>query len=197
MFDALTNIIEPNRIIRYELTASGSSLTFASVLELWKSDGSFRSFNTELLSDAPFPAFRWETPALTSTTAAEPFEFVLIDSPDLCSRPTDKKAFASFFTDDNSDNGIVTFDNLGGDGTMIVPSPRGPEAAYGHFAAFLRSAPASQVDAIWRVIANSVASKVTDTPVWLNTAGGGVAWLHVRLDTRPKYYRFGPYRQVP
>ncbi|MGI9175867.1 MAG: DUF6940 family protein [Rhodothermales bacterium] len=24
--------------------------------------------------------------------------------------------------------------------------------------------------------------------MWLSTAGGGVSWLHVRLDSRPKYY---------
>ncbi len=34
-------------------------------------------------------------------------------------------------------------------------------------------------------------------PVWLSTAGAGVSWLHVRLDTRPKYYHHGPYRQPP
>ena len=31
-------------------------------------------------------------------------------------------------------------------------------------------------------------------PIWLSTAGMGVPWLHVRLDSRPKYYAFGPYR---
>ncbi|MFL6237620.1 MAG: DUF6940 family protein [Thermoanaerobaculia bacterium] len=24
--------------------------------------------------------------------------------------------------------------------------------------------------------------------------GAGVSWLHVRLDDRPKYYGYGPYR---
>ncbi len=32
------------------------------------------------------------------------------------------------------------------------------------------------------------------TPLWLSTAGGGVAWLHVRLDSRPKYYGYSPYK---
>lgn len=31
-------------------------------------------------------------------------------------------------------------------------------------------------------------------PVWLNTAGGGVPWLHIRLDDQPKYYRYQAYR---
>ena len=25
-------------------------------------------------------------------------------------------------------------------------------------------------------------------PVWLSTEGSGVPWLHVRMDSRPKYY---------
>jgi len=33
-------------------------------------------------------------------------------------------------------------------------------------------------------------------PPWVSTAGMGVPWLHVRLDTRPKYYRHAPYRSV-
>jgi hypothetical protein len=28
----------------------------------------------------------------------------------------------------------------------------------------------------------------------LSTAGGGVDWLHMRLDDRPKYYRHLPWR---
>ncbi|MFY0533025.1 DUF6940 family protein [Nannocystis pusilla] len=32
--------------------------------------------------------------------------------------------------------------------------------------------------------------------VWLSTSGSAVPWLHVRLDARPKYYVFGPYRAV-
>ncbi len=30
----------------------------------------------------------------------------------------------------------------------------------------------------------------------VSTNGLGVAWLHVRLDTRPKYYTFQPYRTM-
>ena len=30
-------------------------------------------------------------------------------------------------------------------------------------------------------------------PTWLSTAGMGVSWLHVRLDSQPKYYGFAAY----
>ena len=31
--------------------------------------------------------------------------------------------------------------------------------------------------------------------VWLSTAGDGIAWLHVRMDPRPKYYQHTEYYQ--
>lgn len=31
-------------------------------------------------------------------------------------------------------------------------------------------------------------------PVWFSTSGMGVPWLHFRLDHRPKYYTFTPYK---
>jgi len=31
-------------------------------------------------------------------------------------------------------------------------------------------------------------------PVWLNTSGLGIYWLHIRLDSSPKYYTHAPYR---
>lgn len=33
-----------------------------------------------------------------------------------------------------------------------------------------------------------------DVPIWLSTSGLGVYWLHVRLDTRPKYYNHDEYK---
>ena len=125
---------------------------------------------------------------------ANPFEFVLINSPWFCSRQTDTKVFENYFTED--DQGIVKFANLSGDAMLIVPSPRIDTDAYGHLAAFIRQAPSSQVDALWRMVGTTGKSLVGDIPVWLSTAGGGVAWLHVRLDSYPKYYGYSPYRQI-
>ena len=33
-----------------------------------------------------------------------------------------------------------------------------------------------------------------EAPTWVSTEGSGVAWLHARLDARPKYYHHAPYR---
>lgn len=196
MFDAKQEVIEADRVTRFSITRDGAVLTFGAVLDLWESDAAFRGYWTRLLAGSPFAAYRWETPALTKATMRQPFEFVLLNCPRFCSRPTDRDTYAGYFSADETGHGVVTFANLRGDATLVVPSPRAEDDAYGHLAAFVRRAPASQRDALWGVVAAAVKSRVGERPVWISTAGGGVAWLHVRLDARPKYYGYAPYQSV-
>ena len=128
-------------------------------------------------------------------TQNQDFLFVLLNAPSFVERRTDVSTFKSKFTTDEEQCGVVVFSNLSGDATMVVPSPRADSNVYGHLAAFLRGAPEEQTDALWRIVGDTVESKISQTPLWLNTAGGGVAWLHVRLDSRPKYYGFTPYKE--
>lgn len=195
MYEATIQIVETDRILQYSLSRDGVPLRYLDVLELWQADAEFRNYYTGLLAASPFSAFRWETPAVTRSTWDRLFQFVLLDTPRFSTRRTDEKTFEGFFTSDDTHAGIVSFMSLGGDAQLIVPSPRTDIKAYGHLAAFLRQAPSSQLDAFWRVIATAVQTRIGEKPLWLNTAGGGVAWLHVRLDSRPKYYGYAPYKE--
>lgn len=194
MFESAIDHIEPDRVTRYRISSDGLPVTYSTVLELWRSESDFRNFFTTLLADSPFSAYRWETPAIAQSTVDRPFEFVLINSPGFCARQTDATTYAQYFTDDDADSGVVAFTNLRGDATLVVPSPRASDTAYGHLAAFIRDAPQSQVDSIWRIISTQVQSQLAAKPIWISTAGGGVAWLHVRIDSRPKYYGYAPYK---
>ena len=192
MFDAKT--FNESKFTRYELGRDGAPISRIEVIHLWKSDESFRAFFIQLLSRSPFVAFRWETPAINRENMSQPFEFVLVDSPEFVKRKSDVATFGEYFTADEEDCGVVVFENLRGDATLVVPSPRSDHASYGHLAAFIRNAPDEQVDAFWRITGATLESKVGDKPVWLSTAGGGVAWLHMRLDSRPKYYNYLRYK---
>lgn len=196
MFDAEIETIERGRVTRYQLTRNAEVMTFLEVLDLWRTDGNFRRFYAQLLAESSFDAYRWETPALTTESAAHPFEFVLLNAPRFCHRKTDPITYRNYFTADDTDFGVVSFANLSGDATLIVPSPRTEVAAYGHLAAFLRRAPAPQVEAFWCVVSRTITPLIGDRPRWLSTAGGGVAWLHARVDSRPKYYGYEPYRRT-
>ena len=194
MFDSTTDICEEDRVIRYRIVRDGQTLSYAAVIDLWQNDRSFQDYFTSLLSASPFDGFRWESPSLTSESINRSFEFVLINTPGFANRRTDSKTYSDYFTESETDNGVVSFANIGKDATLVVPSPRGSRENYGHLAAFVRSAPETQVRSLWCVLARTVKSSLSTSPVWISTAGGGVAWLHVRIDSRPKYYSFAEYK---
>ncbi len=193
MFDATVDIIETDRVIRYQILRDELPITFSEVLDLLADEPGFRNYFGRLLADAPFEGYRWETPGLAPQSAEQQFEFVLLNAPGFCSRKTDRRTYTCYFSDAN--DGVVIFPNLSGDATLIVPSPQADDDAYGHLAAFVRHAPKTQVDGLWRAVGQTVRERITKKPIWLSTAGGGVAWLHVRLDSSPKYYGHAPYRR--
>jgi len=179
----------PNgRGLHCSVSTADAPLHWSDALALLASDGAFRTFLTRQLVAAPFDAYRWETPALTTATMDRPFEYVLIGDPSLMRRP-DPKAFASCFGEDRTGAPVAAIPNLTRTSTLIVPRRLDDEDAYPHLAAFVRRAPASQIDALWRCVADSVRTQLSPRPLWLSTAGAGVAWLHVRIDPTPKYYR--------
>jgi len=180
--------------IRIRMELDSVPVTYADVLSRWQNEEDFRSFFIRLLSDSPFSAFRWETPPITTATASRPFEFVLLDSPGLANSP-DPDAFAEHFRGEIQD-GVVEFSNLGKDAILIVPCPIGPHVTYSHLGAFVRQAPEPQIHALWKMVGAAMERRLSAKPVWLSTAGAGVSWLHVRLDDRPKYYGYGPYRAI-
>ena len=183
----------PNvRCLRFAVTRDSRPANVAEVVRAWQDDARFRSFFNGLLADAPFTAFRWETPAVTIETVAQPFEFVLLDCPDLARRP-EPEAFAEHFG--SAVAGIAAFPNLGGDAIMVVPTPIADPSAYGHLASFVRLAPEHQRHALWESVGQAMSRRLGGKPVWLSTAGGGVSRLHIRLDDHPKYYGFAQYRQ--
>lgn len=193
MWTIRTENLTGARGVRCSVDRDSRPVTVADVFGAWQADPGFRSLFNSWLVVPPYAAFRWETPPVTAATVTRPFEFVLLDSPGLA-RQSDPGAFAEQFQDSpNAD--VVTFSNLGGDATLVVPCPRADPSAYSHLAAFVREAPEAQRDAFWEAVGRAVARRVGDRPVWLSTSGAGVPWLHVRLDDRPKYYSHVPYRQ--
>jgi hypothetical protein len=176
----------------YRVRRGNAPVAFADVLRCWEGDRDFRTFFVGLLADAPFGAFRWETPPVTAATLARPFEFVLLDAPGL-DRGPDPSAFDDHFRTAPPGATVVTFPNLSGDAVMVVPLPAVDPGTYVHLAHFVRGAPEAQRHDLWRAVGAAMRARAGERPVWLSTAGAGVAWLHVRLDARPKYYGHRPY----
>jgi len=179
-----------DRVVLASVERGSVPLTFAEALALWEGDAGFRAFHFEVLASMPFDAYRWETPPITSATADRPFEFAVIDSPGLARR-ADASAFDSQLR--RARGGLaVAFDNLGGDAVLVVPRPE-PTGDFCHLASFQRTASDALRHALWSTVGAAMRRRLGERPVWLNTAGAGVPWLHIRLDDRPKYYAYEPF----
>lgn len=173
------------------LYENGGHLTFRSVFRLLQNDADYANWYTKFLSGSPFQAYFWEHPPLTRSSFDDHAEFVMIDAPMLDRMPVNTSAFQSYFSGDE----VATFQNLGGDATLIAPSPGESSASYPHLAAFLRNATEAKAAGLWRSVGQAINNSLSDKPVWLSTSGLGVAWLHIRLDSTPKYYQHNPYRR--
>lgn len=173
---------------------NGVALSVQAALGLCRDDEGFRAQLIAVLQQAPYPAYFWEHPAFTTATLAHPFEFVLSSAPGLAAAEPEPNAFAAYFARDDDRDGVVVFENLGKDATLVVPCPSAAASAYPHLAAFVRSAPATQVHTLLQCTARETLARCSGRALWLSTAGMGVYWLHVRLDSRPKYYRHTPYK---
>ncbi|ADB18558.1 conserved hypothetical protein [Pirellula staleyi DSM 6068] len=194
-FEAIRSELQPQRVHHYRLHHRGEVLNYKSFLYALAGEPSFRKFFTELLKSADFAGFRWETPPISTSLIDREFEFVLLRSDQFADRETEPEPFAKHFRSDDG-SGVVVFSNLGNDATLIAPTPLTCEEAYGHLAAFVRLALPEQVDAMWQQVGETMLRLVSKQPRWLSTAGGGVAWLHVRVDSSPKYFGHTPYREV-
>ena len=175
------------------LSQDGVSLTFRQLFDLLQNDSNFAAWYTDQLKDSQFSSYFWEYPPLTNTTIDLSAEFALVSAPMLENLRPNAAPFAAYFKSGE----IATFHNLGGDAMLIAPSPAGSSPGYAHLATFLHAAPASQVHAIWQCVGQTVCKSLSDKPIWLSTSGLGVAWLHIRLDSSPKYYQHQPYRLPP
>lgn len=186
--------LRSGRIDQYRIKAGdGSTMSYAQVIEHWRSDPDFSGFFSAEIAASAFEAFLWETPPLTRATVERPFEFVLVDSPALARAAPDAIAFAEHF-DAGAGQTIVGFDNRGKDARLIAPCPLQPVTACTHLAAFVRQAPALAAVKLWREVSVAITTALNEQPLWISTCGLGVYWLHVRLDSFPKYYRYTPYQ---
>ena len=177
-------------VIAVTTVSNDERMTFADVVSGWSTSPEFTARWVAALNAIPFEAYCWESPPLTASDLDRAFECVLVDSPALTRVSADSAPFEEHF---KGAHGCVVFPSLGKDATLIAPCPDDASTSYAHLAAFLRSASTAQVEELWQALAFSLRDCVRTAPLWLSTAGLGVSWLHVRLDSRPKYYRYRPY----
>jgi hypothetical protein len=179
---------------RYRLLHQGDAVSYERAMRGLCEEREVRELVAECLRTAPYDAFFWETPPVTSESRDRGFEFVLIDSPTLARMTAQPAPFARHL--ETATDSCVMFPNLSGDAWLVVPRALTDNEHYAHLARFVRGAPRAQVDEFLRAVGLTIMRWWSERaePLWVSTSGLGVHWLHVRLDTRSKYYTYGPYR---
>ena len=222
----------PLEVIQYQiLDMNDKILSFEKVLNLFSDPSSgFHDFFNGILRRhfEGEKAYFMECPAISLPTVGRNFEFVLIPAIAIQNATANSSPFRDHFLGSKLNETVISFLNIGGDASLVVPCPinekvtipkssiplqesssysnsllksipsLGNISSYAHLASFIRNSPCSQANFLWQKVAVVMNEKLMalggHQKVWISTSGLGVAWLHVRLDTVPKYYNWEPYQ---
>ncbi len=178
--------------VHFSIKNGAGYLTFEEVFNLWETSDEFILFYREKLLGMNFPAFYWEHPAVNEELLGKKYECIVQRSKPLETLPINENAFRSFI---HNDQGVADFMNLGKDARLVIPTKKTDKEIYNHMSKFLEFGDNEQIIAVFRRIGSVVLEEIQKQKlIWLNTAGLGIIWLHVRMDTRPKYYKTSRYR---
>ena len=201
-----------------------SKLTFADFFhEVMREESTLlRQFVDKIHSFSYEQALFFETPPINYNSYQNtPFEYILIPSKRLsviepeytpfeakfqlsCSGPPSSSSSSSAAAAVATNIGeVVSFGNLAGDSMLVVPCPfynmhSRTALNFSHLYSFVRTAPSSLVERFFKRVALEAIAFITDKPtqsLWISTSGLGVSWLHMRLDSFPKYYNWAPYKK--
>ncbi|WP_421774132.1 DUF6940 family protein [Gracilimonas sp.] len=162
-------------------------------LELLNEERDFRTFYKNVLKELPFEAFFWENKPMSSSSIHREYECNVINSDFLAGKSADFNTFSSYF---KTEQDVVSFRNLGNDAQLIAPCPIEEHSGYAHIGTFIREAPESQIQNLWKRTGEEMLDAVEDEPRWMSTSGLGVFWLHIRIDSVPKYYQTSAYKSA-
>eukprot|EP00981_Chlorochromonas_danica_P004872 scaffold978_cov172-Ochromonas_danica.AAC.3 len=161
-------------------------------------------------------AIFWEcAPVQKETMGLQPFEFVVLPAPSLAKATLDVAPFREKLTSvDNEDKAFAVFQNLGGDAILVVPQlptvhlldflaktdgqpvQPSPSQQQSQSQPLSESGKNNQRQGLWKAVGEAMLQRLSTSsgPVWLSTSGLGVSWLHVRLDSAPKYYNYDEFK---
>ncbi len=178
--------------VRFRLKKDDAYLSFDEVFTLWEQSGEFVAFYIGELIKLDYKAFYWEHPAVNKEFLSKKYECILQRSKPLEHLSSNKEAFKDYLL---SETEVTDFMNLGKNARLVIPIKKSDEEIYNHIGKFIRMADTRQILALFKRVGRVVKEEIeAQKLIWLNTAGLGVIWLHVRMDTRPKYYKTKRYK---
>jgi len=178
--------------VRFKLKKGEQYLNFKEVFELWSTNSEFVEFYKNKLIQFDYQAFYWEHPALTEEFLERRYECILQRSKKLENLPVNENAFKNFIYKQEQ---VVDIMNLGKNARLVIPTKKTDKEIYNHFGKFIRQASREQIIEVFRRLGEKITEEIEKQElIWLNTAGLGVIWVHIRMDTKPKYYKTKKYK---
>jgi len=176
---------------RVRIYQGQNQLTWKDFIALCTNDSNFREFYCDVLAGSPWENFFWECTAAKSINSMDNFEHVTVQAPSFGqANPEDFKEHLS-----HGGKLAVSFRNNQNDAMLVSVTEIGPRNQYGHIAAFIRGASREQKSALFAELGSILSATITERgTVYCSTDGTGVPWVHLRLDSQPKYYRTAEYK---
>lgn len=193
MFHYVEKTVAPS-VFQFQIKHLDQWLTVRQVIDLWQNSTAFRKFYTQILREVPFLGFFWENKPIQPASLSEIYQFVVVKTTAFNAKKADLTSFEAHF---KASQLVTVFSNLRQTAQLIAPCPHEAYSdGFVHLGSFIRNASEVQIDALWKTIGKQldVQLNTVNHPIWLSTSGLGVYWLHVRLDQRPKYYSYQPYK---
>ncbi len=179
--------------IRFKIQHNNQCLSFQQVFKRWSEDENFIKFYVKELIEINHQAFYWEHPALTKAYLTKDYECIIQKSRPLETLSANERAFSDYIFKDTS---VEDFMNIGKDARLVIPTKQSTKDIYNHLGKFIRHAEETQILNVFKRLGKIIEKEIENrAPIWLNTAGLGVIWLHIRMDTRPKYYKTDKYKE--
>lgn len=179
------------KTFRYFLYVDGAVLSFSDWMRFMLTSQAFVINFNRIFVESTMESYFWEVRPLTRNILDKPFEFVLVESKKLPFIKQNGSAFKAYFRKKDL---VVVFPSLRKDAQLIVPTPISENTNYSQISKFSRSAEEKQIIEFWKNVALVYREAIGTKKKWLSTSGLDVYWLHVRVDSRPKYYQHNDYK---
>ena len=156
-------------------------MKWSEVLSQWES-GNYRKIPSNIKS----PYF-WRTSVLNSKRDLEYKEEFLEDER-LLNKKQGVKPFSEYLDKNKDEKYAISFPNLSGDTTLVIPIPR-KSKKFTNLFHFMNKASEIQKRELWKKVALEANKMLKNNEnIWISTHGLEVNYLHVRICNNPKYY---------
>ena len=178
----------------YRVTLDGDAVSFRAWMDsLSSADPASRQAFLRALRSSEYEEYFFEMKPIDHATKDEAFEFVLIKTNELAKMKPDPYTFGENLKR-AVDHYACVFQNLTRDATLVAPCrpTKGTLAPFSHLAVFCRQVDEALVLATWSLAVDTFVEELDRrrTKMWFSTDGRGVAWLHFRVEPKPKHIKY-------